>query len=66
MATINSLLISPSKDQEEISICVTLNGSIMLESSYNEYPVFIEINAEDWDSIKNHIDSELKKLNQNG
>jgi hypothetical protein len=66
MATMNSLLISPSRDQAQVSICVKLCGSILIESSYNECPVFIEIEAEDWDSVKKFIDSELKKLNENG
>ena len=66
MATKNCLLISPSNDQNEISISFSADGDIMLESTYNEYPIYIQIKLEDWDNVKNFIDIELKKLNENG
>lgn len=49
-----------------MSIFLSADGDIMLESTYNEYPIYIQIKLEDWDNVKNFIDIELKKLNENG
>lgn len=57
------LSISPFGDQKEINFFTTAEGNMMLESSYNEYPIYLEIRSEDWEDIKNFIDTEFKKLN---
>ncbi|MEY4382565.1 MAG: hypothetical protein RI995_107 [Bacteroidota bacterium] len=66
MPTKKSLLISPCEDQEEVSIYSTFDDCIIFESTHNEYPVCIQIKKEDWEEIKNFIDLEIKKMNENG
>lgn len=65
MATKNSLLISPTKDQEEICVYAAING-IIFQTADNGHPIYIEIKKEDWEEIKNFIDLEIEKLNENG
>lgn len=66
MATKNVLSISPFGDQKEVLFFISSDDTMIIESSYNEYQVYIEIKPEDWENIKNFIDTEFKKLNENG
>jgi len=63
MPTKKMLSVSPFGDQKEINFFTTVEGNMMLETSYNEFPIYIEIKPEDWEDIKNFIEEEFKKLN---
>jgi hypothetical protein len=65
MPTKNALLISPTKEQDEICIYATFAG-IIFQSSDKENSIYIEFKQEDWEEIKNFIDLEIQKLNENG